>query len=888
MKRSVTQRLNRDLLITVGIITLLFIAAGVIIQLRWNNEKYHQISLLLDTLAARENDHLANELFERRIQALDMRLAEISLVEGVQRVTLYDAQGRALAIASNGLPNAGMVKDIPLIQIEEPRTLRQYRADYEWHTMRFLRPVSAIGEVMGWLEINYDLSMLRKQVIEFFLFYFMLMALILLCMLTILRRRIASSLVRPLRDLGMAMEALQAAERTTPPNPSGGSLQNADMEVAQLWESFQNMALRLNTSYRELAEAGRTMRESERRFKSIFDNAPYAITINSFTDGRYLDVNDAYLKSKGLNKERALALSKDEISRTLPDQQTLILDQIRQGGVFNVEGESSRHDGSIAHVLFSAVPIPYGDEEAILSMVVDITEQKKIQEALAASEKMFSELFIFSPDGILLSSGDTDRILEVNEAFLTTFGYEREELIGRSTMDLDLFEDERQQVQFIKQLKTTGRLKNFETQLRKKNGQVLIYSINSKTLTIDNQPVYLTIGRDVTEQKKMQGMMIQTEKMVSLGSVAAGIAHDFNNILSGIMGFTDLAMLEAADNEKLNRYLNQVSLSSMRARDLVRHILAFSRKSEADKRPLKIDPIVHETIKFIRASLPANIEIRHDLKVQEGHIFGDATQLHQILMNLFTNAGHAMKDKGGILEVFLDRVTLEESQTDYFERISPGTYLQLSVSDTGCGIPEKVMDRIFDPFFTTKARGEGTGMGLATVYGILKEMGGGISVDSKEGVGPTFQILIPEHDQRETKKTFKRTLKTGCGNILVVDDEKPIIESISALLSKLGYTVTGENNGVKAFEMVKDNPHFYDLILTDMMMPDINGLDLAKRIKEINADIPIVLCTGFSHGLTKEKCMEAGIVDMVMKPMIADELSLTVDRAIKLTEIVTV
>ena len=383
------------------------------------------------------------------------------------------------------------------------------------------------------------------------------------------------------------------------------------------------------------------------------------------------------------------------------------------------------------------------------------------------------------------------------------------------------------------------------------------------------------------EKKKLQEHLNQARKMEAIGILAGGIAHDFNNILSGLMGFTDLAMLEAGDNDALKKYLTQVSSSSLRARDLVRHILTFSRKSNADKQPLMINPIIKETIKFIRASLPANIEIKQDLRIDEGHIFGDATQIHQILMNLFTNAGHAMKDTGGVLEVTLDMVTLEENQTGYFGKTPPGNYLRLSISDTGCGIPKKIIDRIFEPFFTTKEREEGTGMGLATVYGILKEMGSAISVYSEEGAGTTFKILMPEHNQSTASQTDgERILKTGQGNILIVDDEKAIVESTCELLSRLGYSVTGETNGIKATEMVRKDPNYYDLILTDMTMPKINGLDLAKQIQEINPDIPIVLCTGFSHGLTKEKCESAGIMDMIMKPMIAGELSSTINKAI--------
>jgi len=387
------------------------------------------------------------------------------------------------------------------------------------------------------------------------------------------------------------------------------------------------------------------------------------------------------------------------------------------------------------------------------------------------------------------------------------------------------------------------------------------------------------------ERKNLQQHLDQARKMEAIGVLAGGIAHDFNNILSGVMGFTDLAMHEAKDNEVLKRYLNQVSLSSLRARDLVRHILTFSRKSDVEKQSINIYPIIKESLKFMRASLPASIEIQHDLRLEQGQVFGDATQIYQVLMGLFTNAGYAMKDHGGVLDIILDRVKLDDSKTGFLGKISAGEFIELVISDTGCGIHQKYLDRIFEPFFTTKGREEGTGMGLATVYGIIKEMGGGISVYSEIGVGTTFRILLPEHDQAELSEMQVNTgLKKGQGNILVVDDEKVIAESTCDILTILGYSAVMETDSRNAVENVKKNPAHYDLILTDMTMPHLDGFELAKQIKKINPDISIVLATGFSHGLTKEKCRDAGITNMVMKPMTAGELSFIIEKAMNKKE----
>ena len=350
------------------------------------------------------------------------------------------------------------------------------------------------------------------------------------------------------------------------------------------------------------------------------------------------------------------------------------------------------------------------------------------------------------------------------------------------------------------------------------------------------------------------------------------------------MGFTELAKMRSAGNEKVINYLEKVSSAALRARDLVAQILTFSRKTNIEKRVMNIHPIIKETIKFMRASLPSNIEIRQDFKTNKSRIFGDPTHIHQLFMNLFTNAGYAMKDKGGVLQVTLDVVTINENDKINFKEISLGSYLQIIVSDTGCGIPKPVIDKVFEPFFTTKERGEGTGMGLSTVYGIVKEMDGSISVYSEEGVGTTFRILVPEQKSASDKTEFvlNTPLLTGEGKILFVDDERSIVEGTVELLSNLGYEVAGMVNSIEALEKIKADPNYFDLILTDLTMPGMSGLELSKEIKKLNPDLPIILCTGFNQGLTKEICESAGIMKMVMKPLTFSQLSDTVYNALNI------
>ena len=385
-------------------------------------------------------------------------------------------------------------------------------------------------------------------------------------------------------------------------------------------------------------------------------------------------------------------------------------------------------------------------------------------------------------------------------------------------------------------------------------------------------------NRAERERKEMEAKLVQAQKMESIGTLAGGIAHDFNNILSAIIGYTELALLEAGEKSPLRPHLEVVFNSGNRAKDLVRQILTFSRQTEHEKKPLSLVPIVKETMKMLRASVPSTIEFKTDIETEGSFIHGDPVQLHQIIMNLCTNAYHAMREGGGTLGVSLSRVVIEKPLSAVPADIPPGTWQCLAVTDTGRGMSRDILDRVFEPYFTTKSKGEGTGLGLAVVHGIVMDHQGHISVESKLGVGTTFRLYFPElqHHDEPAYHNGQTHLLTSSGRILVVDDEQPILGMVSGILSAAGYTVTARQDPAEALQDFKNDPHRYDLLITDMTMPGMTGYELATQVLELHPNLPVILCTGYSELINKKEAEAAGINRYFMKPVSSHELTAAV------------
>ena len=497
--------------------------------------------------------------------------------------------------------------------------------------------------------------------------------------------------------------------------------------------------------------------------------------------------------------------------------------------------------------------------------------------------ELYRSLLHTSADAIVLYDLESNTRY-MNPAFTDIFGWTMAEMKGKPMPFLPESEKEATTAH-IREIVEKGKpVKGFETKRQAKDGGVRDVCLSGSRYNDNegNPAGMLVILRDISQRKRLEALLQQAQKMEAIGTLAGGIAHDFNNILGVIIGSTELALSEAPEDAAAHRYLMRVLKAGNRAAGLVQQILAFSRQTEQERKPIQPGIIIKEALKMLSSTLPSTIQIEQYIRKDSGIILSDPTRVHQIVMNLCTNAAHAMREKGGTLRVALSSEDIGAEDAAPYPNPRPGPYVKLTVSDTGHGMDPKVMERIFDPYFTTKGLGEGTGLGLAVVYGIVTGYGGTVKVHSVPGEGSTFQVLLPRIEETEKAAEIEEldTVPAGNERVLLVDDEEDLVDTVREILKRLGYQVTAETSSIEALKRFRNQPDEFDLVITDQTMPKMTGADLAEKLIRIRPDIPIILCTGFSELISKEKAERMGVRGFVMKPVVTKEMAGTVRKVL--------
>ncbi len=523
-------------------------------------------------------------------------------------------------------------------------------------------------------------------------------------------------------------------------------------------------------------------------------------------------------------------------------------------------------------------------QKAIADLDEEINIRKQAEEAFKESEERYRVLFDQSRDGINIFTSDK-RILDVNKKIVELTGYSKEELL---TMGLqDIYSPAKSETKKrIAEMSKGVDSKLFEVDLITKSGARIPVEIGATGLKnfYGNKIVFQGNIRDISERRriekekeKLETQLRQSHKLEAIGTLTGGIAHDFNNILGIIIGNIELTIDEVPDWNPGRLNLEEAKLACLRAKDVVRQLLNFSRKSEHKRKPVKIHSIITESIALLRASIPTTIRIQSNFEDNLGIINADPTQVHQVLINLCTNGAHAMEEKGGILEIGLSQIELDEETQIEFQSLESGKYIQLTVNDNGSGIDSEILERVFDPYFTTKDIGKGSGMGLAVVHGIMKNHDGAVSLKSEPGKGTTVKVLFPVvDDSPQPEKIPTGEIPGGNERILFIDDEEGLIKIGKQMLEKLGYHVEIQTDPTKALELIHSNPNLFDLVITDMTMPQMTGYELAKEILTTSPKMPIILCTGFSKKVNGKSASEMGIRMCIEKPLNKQKLAIAV------------
>lgn len=500
-------------------------------------------------------------------------------------------------------------------------------------------------------------------------------------------------------------------------------------------------------------------------------------------------------------------------------------------------------------------------------------EQQLAAEALRKREAQYRTL-AESPNSIVMHFDSQGVILFVNQYAANLFGYTAEEMLGKKSTDLihpDIHTNGRKADAFFEDLLLHPELyqRNENENLTRDGRSLWISWTNTPTYDAEGRMSGLiSTGIDITERKRMEAQLLQSQKHEALGTLTGGIAHDFNNILAIILGYTEIAEMQTPEANPARQALEEVKSASLRARDIVSQLLTFTRKEQQEHKIFDIRPIVKEGLKMLRSTLPASIEFQSRIPEEPLPVKADETQIHQTLINLCTNAAQAMEGIG-VLDVRLEGIVFDTTEPVVDQHLEPGEYVMLSVRDSGLGIEQKDLQRIFDLYFTTKATGKGTGLGLSVVLGILKAHNGGITVSSERGKGTTFAVFLPLSREKQTHQNMAPVLNTPLGSehILLVDDEQSIVSLNQQRLERLGYTVTGISDPKEALERIKEDSDRFDPVLTDMTMPGMTGDQLARKILDIRPGMPIILCTGYSERITTNSAEKLGLAKYLKKPL---------------------
>jgi PAS domain S-box-containing protein len=634
-----------------------------------------------------------------------------------------------------------------------------------------------------------------------------------------------------------------------------------------------------------LAATQQSLIESEDKSSAAFRASPHPIAITDLASGRLLEVNDAFERTFGHRREQAIGKTTVELGLWGPEHRESMLEMLQdQGSFHDLLVGGTRRDGTPVSLSLSGEIIELANSRCLVTWGHDVTEYQSAKRKLQQSEERFARAFGSSPDALAIVDVKTGLMLEVNEGFDRLFGHPRAMVAGHSGLEFGMWADpvERERARAL--LFAQGTLRDFPIVGRRADGELRDCLLSAEIVSLSEGQAIVANIRDVTEKRRveranaeLETQLRQAQKMEALGTLAGGIAHDFNNILGAIMAYAELIKMDVLLPQQVESYVVELRRAGERAKDLVQQILTFSRRQPQQRRAVRVDIAVRDALNLLRSTLPSTIRIDARIAGDTPLVLADITQIHQVMTNLGTNAAHAMKRSAGTLSISLDAVAIDEAAATTDAQLQAGRYARITVKDDGEGMSAETVKRIFEPFFTTKLPGEGTGLGLAVVHGIVRDHEGAITVESELGRGTTITVYLPEHEAALVEEAApKAELRRASGQrVLFIDDEVVLCRSVSSLLERLGYEVTARSDPSEALELFRKAPHAYDVVLTDLTMPGLTGVDVAREVQKLSPHMPVLMMSGFNSTWTPEALRAVGVVDLIKKPLGALQLSET-------------
>ncbi len=659
-----------------------------------------------------------------------------------------------------------------------------------------------------------------------------------------------------------------------------GSVRDVEVYSGPITLAKKTLLYSIVNDITERRQVEQELRRSEDRFRKLFESHAAVMMLADPYTGNIVDANRAAADFYGWSVGELRQMNIRQINPISVDKIRMNLDMSRLAKQNRFVFRHRRSNGSVRDVEVFSSKIDVAEKELLYAIIFDITESKLAEKALRDSELKFRTITEQMAEVVFVI--DTSKVLTyVSQAFERIFGYTAQEVTGHIFTDyLDEGEIPRSLVIFNEILSRERTNNLLEFRFRKKNGSLFFGEVHIHYHKDQDFAGMIGLIRDITEQKReeeekqlLESHLRKSQRLETIGTLAGGIAHDFNNILTPILGYAEMGVMSLGEEEPLYQYFSEIMLAAQRAQQLVAQIMTFSKTEEGESTVVSVQAVISEALKLVRPLIPVTITIEPHFEFCH-NILADSSKLHQVILNLCTNAFHAMEQSGGVLRVDLREVTLDGSMMKLFPDFRQSRYVRITLSDSGCGMDARVMEHIFEPFFTTKPANKGTGLGLSVVYGIIKSFRGGITVESKPGNGTTFTIYLPVIDEQALKTLEETAYARGSGTILIVDDEDAALKMLRLMVTKLGFKAEAFTVPQAALELFEQHPEAFDLVITDLTMPGMTGVELAGKIHKTSPKLPIILITGYAEGINDSDLLnQAGIRRLLKKPLRVTEIA---------------